>query len=492
MAARPLCGWHIQVLTTGLDTSDYAPEVERSRDLRAVRRPLAVAEYNHQEDPMTHDVIVVGAGFGGLRAARDLALADRSVLLLEGGHRVGGRAYTRSSRSFPAMQVEIGGAYLHRHHHPRLAAEIHRYGVPTQRVPEASVFRNRLGPGDHDKAFPVPIEEAAQAEAGLYRMLSDAHRIDVTAGLENQGLEDLDIPLLDYINSLRFSPVTRQLVLAWGWNMLGQHPSKSSALWALQFVASHGYSVLGVVLSIDEVISGGTNQLAVAMAADVPEVVLNARVFSVRQQEDGTYQVSAHRDGEAEAHRAHHVVIATPFNTWRMIEFDPPLPDARAEVIAQGHACKGLKLLIHVTGVPAGLSCVGDGVFPTLYDYLGTPDGGRLLVAFTDSESFDPTDANAIAAAVHHYVPEALVHGAEYHDWAADPLFRGPWVSPHIGQFTRVHKALGEPHGRVHFIGSDVSLRFPGYIEGALETAERAVEQIVQRTESCADDLYQA
>jgi monoamine oxidase len=38
---------------------------------------------------------------------------------------------------------------------------------------------------------------------------------------------------------------------------------------------------------------------------------------------------------------------------------------------------------------------------------------------------------------------------------------------------------LGEPHGPVHFIGSDVSLKFPGYIEGALETAERAVADIV-------------
>lgn len=429
---------------------------------------------------MAYDVIVVGGGFAGLRAARDLAAADSSVVLFEGGDRLGGRAYTRPSELFPSIQVEMGGTYLHRRHHPRLAGELDRYGVATGPAPESTVFRNRLGTGDSNSAFPIPLEEAAEAETGLYRMLRDAHRIDVMAGLENQGLDDLDIPLIDYVDKLGFGPVARQLVLSWGWNMLGQHPSRSSALWALQQVASHHYSVLGVVLSIDEVVLEGMNRLVGAMAAEVPEVVLGARMTSVERQEDGTYDVVVERDGASEHHRGSHVVVATPFNTWRNINFDPPLPAIRAAAVAQGHACKGLKLIIHVTGVPEGLSCTGDGVFPTLYDYMETPDGGRFLVAFTDSESFDPTDADAVAAAVHHYVPEAVVHGVEYYDWAADPLFGGPWVSPHIGQFTRIHKGLGEPHGEVHFIGSDVSLRFPGYIEGALETADVAVSRILE------------
>ena len=41
------------------------------------------------------DVIVVGGGFAGLRAARDLADAGRDVVLLEARDRLGGRTWTR-------------------------------------------------------------------------------------------------------------------------------------------------------------------------------------------------------------------------------------------------------------------------------------------------------------------------------------------------------------------------------------------------------------
>lgn len=426
---------------------------------------------------MTYDTIVVGGGFAGLRCARDLTAAGQSVLLLEGGERLGGRAYRRRSATSPSLDVEIGGAYIHRHHHPRLAAELDKYRVRTEPAPEATVFRNRLGPGSHDSAFPIPVEEAAEAEAGLYRLLSDAHRIDVEAGLDTQGLEDLDVPLLTYIDSLKLPPVTRQLVLSWGWNMMGQPVTEASALWALQFVAAHGYSVLGVVLSLDEVISDGTTALVEAMAAEVPDIRMQAVVESVHQGA-GSAEVVV-RGGEVLV--ARDVVIATPLNTWRTIRFDPPLPPDRASVVAEGHGCRGLKILVQVTGAPEGISCTGDGVFPTLYDYMPAEDGGRILVAFTDCSSFDPTDREAVEAAVHHYLPEVTVVGVDCHDWSSDPLFLGAWVSPKVGQFSKVHKALGESYGSVHFAGSDVSLRFPGYLEGALETADRVVEEILRK-----------
>ena len=57
---------------------------------------------------MTHDVIVVGGGFAGVTAAREIALRGRSVLLLEARDRLGGRTW---SADWDGIPVEYGGAW---------------------------------------------------------------------------------------------------------------------------------------------------------------------------------------------------------------------------------------------------------------------------------------------------------------------------------------------------------------------------------------------
>ena len=55
---------------------------------------------------------MIGAGAAGLAAARELARAGRSVLVLEARGRVGGRCWTRrmSGSTFP---VELGAEFIH-------------------------------------------------------------------------------------------------------------------------------------------------------------------------------------------------------------------------------------------------------------------------------------------------------------------------------------------------------------------------------------------
>jgi monoamine oxidase len=58
------------------------------------------------------DVVIIGAGVAGLAAARALAEAGRSVLLLEARDRIGGRVWTRHELDTSAP-VELGAEFIH-------------------------------------------------------------------------------------------------------------------------------------------------------------------------------------------------------------------------------------------------------------------------------------------------------------------------------------------------------------------------------------------
>ena len=78
-------------------------------------------------DTTVFDVIVIGAGYGGLTATRDLTTSGAKVLLLEARDRIGGRTFTSM---IDGHKFEMGGTYIH-WTQPNLWREIARYGMQT-------------------------------------------------------------------------------------------------------------------------------------------------------------------------------------------------------------------------------------------------------------------------------------------------------------------------------------------------------------------------
>jgi monoamine oxidase len=58
------------------------------------------------------DVLIVGAGAAGLMAAKEIAAAGKSVIVLEGRNRIGGRVHTEPGNGF-SEPVETGAEFVH-------------------------------------------------------------------------------------------------------------------------------------------------------------------------------------------------------------------------------------------------------------------------------------------------------------------------------------------------------------------------------------------
>lgn len=128
-----------------------------------------------------YDVIVIGAGFTGLIAARDLQQKHGlEVLLLEARDRIGGRTWTARVLG---EEIEMGGTWVH-WTQPHLYAELHRYGLHRNLktsagtfAPEKQEFRSASG----------TVEELSIAESGavLERVAKMFFTID---GLDSRSL----------------------------------------------------------------------------------------------------------------------------------------------------------------------------------------------------------------------------------------------------------------------------------------------------------------
>ncbi|MCK5752445.1 MAG: FAD-dependent oxidoreductase, partial [Mycobacterium sp.] len=108
----------------------------------------------------SYDVIVVGGGFAGVTAARNLTHSGHRVVLLEGRDRLGGRTFYEHADSL-GRSVEMGGTWVH-WLQPHVWAEMTRYNSEIiesigAAAPEEVVYRTQgeLKRVDFDPAWEI-------------------------------------------------------------------------------------------------------------------------------------------------------------------------------------------------------------------------------------------------------------------------------------------------------------------------------------------------
>jgi monoamine oxidase len=393
----------------------------------------------------TTDVIVIGGGFAGVTAARDLRLAGRSVLLLEARDRLGGRTWMRRFAG-TTQELDFGGTWILTDEHPDVMAELDRYGIGTQATPAPEWFVNRLG-GEELRERALPSAELAPVEAALQ------------AAVDGEGT------VADVLAGVPATARARAWAAAYMRYLFGADPTEVGA-------AAMGRAddvSLGDPDHYAHKIQGGTRHLLEAMAAEADAPLRLGCDVTAVEQDDAGVRV---RTAAGETLEARTAIVALPVNTWERVAFSPPLAPAKQAAARDRHVGHSVKVWAVVEGVPGVVRCLAsDGPIAYLRTERALPGGRSLLVGFGPERSFDPADAGAVGDAVRRLLPDATVVAADGHDWNRDPYALGTWFIPAPGQSSA---ALAEAEGRLLFAGGDVAGGTAGTIEGAITTGRAA------------------
>lgn len=86
-----------------------------------------------------------------------------------------------------------------------------------------------------------------------------------------------------------------------------------------------------------------------------------------------------------------------------------------------------------------------------------------------------------IADVVRLHGPDAATPTAYVdRDWLAEPWSRGCYVGVMPpGLLSATAAALRSPCGRLHFAGTETAVHHVGYLEGAIESGERAAREVL-------------
>lgn len=440
--------------------------------------------------PERADIVVVGAGFAGLVAARRIADSGRSVALLEARDRVGGRVLNHDIGG--GNVVEVGGQWIGPTQ-DKIGALAKEMGVET--FPTYYKGKNVLvldGKRSLYKGTIPRINPAVLLDFGRAQLVFDrmAKQVPVDAPWTAPRAEEWDSQTFDsWMKRNARSKTAREFFRLFSEAVFAAEPSEYSLLNALFYTRSgKGFNKLTGTPggAQQDRLVGGSQLVALRLAERLGDIVRLSSPVRHIAWGSGRVRVS----GDSADIEAERVIVAIPPTLAGRIVYDPPLPAFRDQLtqrIPNGSVIKCHAIYARPFWRDEGLTgnATGDRG-PVKLTYDNSPPNGSpgVLLGFLEGKHAremgrlpaDERRAAVIECFTRYFGPEAATPDDYFEkDWSEDEWTRGCYGA-HFppGVWTAFGPALRAPIGEIHWSGTETATDWSGYIDGAVQSGERA------------------
>ena len=432
-------------------------------------------------------VVVAGAGLAGLTAAVELQKSGAQVTVLEARDRIGGRVWTVRNGFAEGQHAEAGGDLIDTDHEAirRLAGQL---GLSLTPVLRGGFAFARGGSQQRLSSKPVSIVRRLWSQIAklcepwirAYRLTEQRWDGPIARSLAGQSVAE-------WLDQVRADRQIRTALQGMRGFFLAD-PEELSLLALVDQLASESRGQSRFYRIV-----GGNDRLATGLARMLREPVqLRTTVLAVTQRRDRVrVTISGPKRVQAQI-AADLLVLALPATTVRRIAFTPPLPALQRQAIRDLRYGRATKTLLQFdrrfwqgrgrpraygTDLPIGALWDGNeeqrgraGILTLLAGGSASIETGRLMAK---------RGIRGLADALRWLgAAQASVLASREVRWQDDPWSQGGYAFFHCGYDPELRVWLARPHGRVLFAGEHTSLRWQGYMNGAVESGRRAAEEI--------------